>query len=411
MRATFRRLPRQRGFGSPRPDHSKIPFVLPDFVHVKTMRRNKVDLALLLFTLLVAGCGKSTEHGAPSKPQAAAGTPANSAKTATLSSAQKQFLTIEAVGAAQSGEGLVLPGRVTFRPQAQSAVGATVAGRVVAQLVRAGEVVKAGTPVLIIESVDASAARAAVDVAATRLAAAESVHRRNVEMVEKGVGLESEKHEAEVRLKEARSEHERTRQAVALIGAGQGNRVTVRAPTNGVVMAIRVAVGATVAPGGEPLLELGDPSMLQVVAQVSESDSRRIAIGQEAEVELPALAVKAAARVENLSPRVDPESRRTQAFLSLAKRIDGLQAGMLAQITVRIGNESEISLPVSAVLIKDGKRRVVYVEKSDGKYEARDVQTGRNRDGRVVILKGVNAGERVVVRGALLLDTQAEQML
>ena len=73
--------------------------------------------------------------------------------------------------------------------------------------------------------------------------------------------------------------------------------------------------------------------------------------------------------------------------------------------------ESEISLPVSAVLIKDGKRRVVYVEKPDGTFEARDVETGRNRDGRVVILKGLTAGERVVVRGALLLDTQAEQML
>ena len=86
---------------------------------------------------------------------------------------------------------------------------------------------------------------------------------------------------------------------------------------------------------------------------------------------------------------------------------------MLAQITVQVGNQrdSEISLPVTAVLIKDGKRRVVYVEKSDGTYEARDVETGRNRDGRVIILKGVAAGERVVVRGALLLDTQAEQML
>jgi cobalt-zinc-cadmium efflux system membrane fusion protein len=232
-------------------------------------------------------------------------------------------------------------------------------------------------------------------------------------MVEKGVGLESEKQEAESRLKEARAEQERARQAVALIGAGQGNRVTVRAPTNGVVMSIRVAVGATVAPGGEPLLELGDPSMLQVVAQVSESDARRLAVGQQAEVELPALAAKVNARVESLGPRVDPESRRAQAYLALAKRVDGMQAGMLAQITVRVGNErdSEILLPVSAVLIKDGKRRVVYVEKSDGKFEVRDVETGRNRDGRVVILKGINAGDRVVVRGALLLDTQAEQML
>ena len=374
------------------------------------MRKKNIALALLLLAMVISGCGKSNNHAAPEKSRPA---PSASAKDVALTAPQKQFLSIEAVGAAQSTEALILPGRVTFRPQAQSSVGATVAGRVVSQLVRTGEVVKAGTPVLVIESVDASAARAILDQSATRLAAAESVHRRNVEMVEKGVGLESEKQEAESRLKEARAEHERARQAVAMIGAGQGNRVTVRAPTNGVVMSIRVAVGATVAPGGEPLLELGDPSLLQVVAQVSESDARRLAIGQQAEVELPALAAKVAGRVESLGARVDPESRRAQAYLSLARRIDGMQAGMLAQITVRIGNQrdSEISLPVSAVLIKDGKRRVVYVEKSDGKYEARDVETGRNRDGRVIILKGVTAGERVVVRGALLLDTQAEQML
>ena len=374
------------------------------------MSKKIIALALLQLTIVISGCGKSTDHAAPEKSKPTAGA---SAKDVALTAPQKQFLTIETVDAAQSSEALTLPGRVTFRPQAQSSVGATVAGRVVSQLVRTGEVVKAGTPVLVIESVDASAARATLDQSATRLAAAESVHRRNVEMVEKGVGLESEKQEAESRLKEARAEHERARQAVALIGAGQGNRVTVRAPTNGVVMSIRVAVGATAAPGGEPLLELGDPSLLQVVAQVSESDARRLAIGQQAEVELPALAAKVAAHVESLGPRVDPESRRAQAYLSLAKRLDGMQAGMLAQITVRVGNQrdSEISLPVSAVLIKDGKRRVVYVEKSEGKYEARDVETGRNRDGRVIILKGVAAGERVVVRGALLLDTQAEQML
>ena len=380
------------------------------------MRKNNIAFALLLLTVAMTGCGKSTEDAAPEKSKSTPGAPAKKGASLTvLTVPQKQFLTIEAVGAAQSTEALTLPGRVTFRPQAQSAVGATVAGRVVSQLVRAGEVVKAGTPVLVIESVDASAARATLDQTATRLTSAESVHRRNVEMAEKGVGLESERQEAESRVKEARAEHEheRARQAVALIGAGQGNRVTVRAPTNGVVRSIRVAVGATVAPGGEPLLELGDSSMLQVVAQVSESDARRLVVGQQAEVELPALAAKVDARVESLGARVDAESRRAQAYLSLAKRVDGMQAGMLAQITVRVGNErdSEISLPVSAVLIKDGKRRVVYVEKSGGKYEAREVQTGRNRDGRVIILKGVAAGERVVVRGALLLDTQAEQML
>ncbi len=369
------------------------------------MHRPKVHVALFALLLLIAGCGKSSTPPATSKTASASGAPVQ------VKGAQKEFLTIEAVAASPAAEVLMLPGRVMFRPQAQSVVGATVAGRVVEQLVRAGEAVKAGAPLLTIDSADAAATRATLAQSSTRLAAAEIVQRRNLEMMEKGVGLEAERQEAEARLKEARTEHDRARQAVALIGAGEGGRVTVRAPTNGVVMAVRVAVGATVAPGGEPLLELGDPSLLQVVAQVVESDLGRIAAGQHAEVELPALAARVAARVDNLSPRVEPESRRTQVYLTLAKRIEGLQAGMMAQVELRIGNDAAISLPVSAVLIKDGKRRVVYVEKPDGSFEARDVQTGRNRDGRVLILQGLTAGEKVVVRGALLLDTQAELML
>jgi cobalt-zinc-cadmium efflux system membrane fusion protein len=378
--------------------------------------RLSANLILLTGLLLcAAGCGDKES------PAAAAGSRASlngGARSVQVPAAQKQFLTIEAAGAAQTGDVLALPGRVTFRPQAQSAVGAAVTGRVSAVLVRAGEVVRAGAALLTIDSADAAAARATLDQAATRLAAAENMFKRQVEMVEKGVGLEIDRQEAEARLKEARAEHERARHAAGLIGSGQGIRFTVRAPSDGVVMVIRVAVGATVAPGGEALLELGDPSRLQVVAQVPESELRRVAVGQEAEVELPALAARVAARVESFSPRVDPESRRTQLYLALAKRTGkaadpaaGLRAGMMAQVILRVAGEEGLSVPVAAVLIKDGKRRVVYVERPDGTFEARDVQTGRNREGQVVILQGLKAGERIVVRGALLLDTQAEQLL
>jgi cobalt-zinc-cadmium efflux system membrane fusion protein len=328
-----------------------------------------------------------------------------------LGAAQKQFLTIESVSAAEASTVLALPGRVTFAPKAQSAVGAPVAGRVSALLVRAGERVKAGDPLLRIESADAAAARAALEQAGTRLAGAETVYQRNVTMLEKGIGLEMEKQESEVRLKEARTEHRRAAQTVGMLGPGSGGQIVVRAPSNGVVTQIKVAVGATVAAGGEALLELGDPSLLQVVAQVAESEASRVAQGQQAEVELPALSTRVAARVETISPRVEPESRRMQVYLTLAKRVDGLQAGMLAQVALSAGSDSAIIVPVSAVLIKDGKRRVVYVEEPDGNFAARDVVLGRNRDGRVAVLKGLSAGERVVVRGALLLDTQAELLL
>jgi len=136
-----------------------------------------------------------------------------------------------------------------------------------------------------------------------------------------------------------------------------------------------------------------------------------VAVGQEAELEFPALATRVMARVENFNPRVDLESRRTQVYLALAKRPDGLRAGMMVQVALRVRAEAGISVPVSAVLIKDGKRRVVYVARPDGTFEPREVQVGRSRDGRVTIVEGLSAGETIVVRGALLLDTQAEQLL
>jgi len=372
------------------------------------MNRTGFFVALAGLSLLVAGCKKES---APVTSPASGSSRDSATRSAQLADAQKQYLSVEAVTVSRGVDLLALPGRVTFRPQAQSAVGATAAGRVVAVLVQAGQFVKAGAELLTVESADAGAARAALDQAATRLGSAESVFRRQVEMVEKGVGLEFERQEAEARLKEARAEYERARNAVELIGSGQGIRVTIRAPADGVVLAIRTAVGAGVAPGGEALLELGDPTRLQVVAQVPESDLRQIAVGEDAEVELPGLAARVAARVENFNPRVDPESRRAQVYLTLAKRIDGMRAGMLAQVTLRTGAKTGIWVPVSAVLIKDGKRRVIYVERSDGSFEVREVRIGQNRDGQVAILQGLAAGERVVVRGALLLDAQAEQML
>jgi cobalt-zinc-cadmium efflux system membrane fusion protein len=368
-------------------------------------------LAIAAIAGLVLATAACTREEAPATAVETKQAGTSGPRPVEVSTAQKQFLAIEAAGVSQGGEVLVLPGRVVFRAQAQSAVGAPVPGRVAAVLVRPGERIKAGAPLLALDSADAAAGRSALEQATTRLASAENMFKRQVEMVEKGVGLEIDRQEAEARLREARAEHERARSAAGLIGSGQGNRFTVRAPADGVVMAIRVAVGASVAPGGDALLELGDPNRLQVVAQVPEGELRRVATGQDAEIELPALATRVAAKVESFSPKVDPESRRAQLYLALEAKTEGLRAGMLAQVNLRVTGEGGLSVPIAAVLIKEGKRRVVYVERPDGAFEARDVQTGRNRDGRVMILRGLQAGERIVVRGGLLLDTQAEQLL
>ncbi len=66
---------------------------------------------------------------------------------------------------------------------------------------------------------------------------------------------------------------------------------------------------------------------------------------------------------------------------------------------------------MTAVLLKEGGKRVVYVEQSDGRLVAREIEAGDERGGRVRVLKGLEPGERVVMKGALLVDREAEQLL
>jgi cobalt-zinc-cadmium efflux system membrane fusion protein len=75
------------------------------------------------------------------------------------------------------------------------------------------------------------------------------------------------------------------------------------------------------------------------------------------------------------------------------------------------GQAGEIWLPVTAVLLKEGGKRVVYVESEPGKFTPREVEVTDERGGKVRVLKGLQTGERVVMRGALLVDREAEQLL
>jgi len=305
----------------------------------------------------------------------------------------------------------VLPGRLAMRPQALASLGAPAAGRVISVQVRPGERVAAGAPLATIQSSDAAAARAALEQAVVKAAAAEETLRRQNEMMGKGVGLEFERMEADTAAREAHSELERARLASALLGAGEGDVITLRAPSPGVVMKVKTAVGATVAPGGDSLIEMADASRLWLVADVSEVDAASVAKGQKAAVNIPSQNRRLLGVVDGLGSDVDPDTRRIAIYVALDGNIAGLTPGMQAELRFEDDGQGALMLPVEAVLIKDGKKSIVYVQQADGSFAPREVRTGLSKGGMVPILDGLKRGEHVVVKGALLLDGEAEQLL
>jgi cobalt-zinc-cadmium efflux system membrane fusion protein len=329
-----------------------------------------------------------------------------------LADASRKFLVIEPVAPSENAQGRSYFGRTAFRPKALSAVTAPFAGRVASVAVEPGQKVSAGATLFTIESADVLGLRAALAQARIKVRVAEEVLARQNEMMKKGVGLEVERFDAEMKAREAKSELERAERNAALAGHGEGTKVDVRAQGEGVIVSVKAAPGASVQPAGDPLVEIGDPAGLWVVADVPEGEVAQVGKATKAEVAISALNVTVTGRIAGIAPRSDAETRRTPVYVELEGALPELRAGLLVRVNILSpGGEGEIWLPVTAVLLKDGGRRVVYVEDKTGRFVVRDVEVGDERGGRVRVLKGLETGERVVMRGALLVDREAEQLL
>ena len=329
-----------------------------------------------------------------------------------LSAQSARFIEIAAVGPQTNRLwGRPIPGRVSLQTSARINVGALVEGRVEEVMVRPGDRVEAGTRLLRIQSTGGGQTRAEAEQAAARLEGAEESLRRYTTMVARGVGTELERFEAEIRAREARIDAERTRKAGSLLGLGIGPQVFLLAPTNGTVLTVGAAIGSVLKAGDEGIMEIGDPSRVWLEADVSEDDAARISCGQRAMVESLRGGRSAEAKVEVLTAQVDPATRRRRVYLAPVG--DGLQwltPGLLVE--VRLSEpQDQLVLPVEAVLIKDGERRIVYVQAADGRLHPREVLVNPAAGGRVRVLKGLSPGERVVVKGALLVDGRSEQLL
>lgn len=359
--------------------------------------------ALLLVTLYLVACSQPDKSLLQQK---------SKTNELVLDEASRQFITVEAVHSRASSLSGYFPGRIAFKPQAMTVVDSPVTARILSINVRAGEFVKAGSPLVTLHSADVAAARAALNQAKARNEAAEDLLHRQNEMIRKGVGLEVERFNAETLLREARAELERASNAAELFGDDKGDRFVLRAPANGVILNIKASVGSMVSPGDEALVTLGDPGELWVIADVAESEIGNIAVGQSGSIYIPGVNIRLNAVIDSIGRVVNEDQHRVPVYLAFKEPFKHLSAGMLAEVQLNVINDAtRLSLPTTAVLIKDGHQQIVYVQQADGVYEPRPVRIGNSYGNRVIVLEGLQAGEKVVVNGALLLDSVAEQLL
>ena len=192
----------------------------------------------------------------------------------------------------------------------------------------------------------------------------------------------------------------------AIARNGQANpRFGVYAPASGFVTELGVRQGAQIMPGAN-LMQLADLSTVWLIAEVPERDAGRIKPGETVEARLESLPGETiAGRVGLIYPTLDAATRSVRVRIELPNRQGKLRPGMFASVALAGQVREALSVPTESV-IATGTRKVVIVKEGDT-FRPVAVETGLERAGKTEILKGLAAGENVVVSGQFLIDSEA----
>ena len=186
-----------------------------------------------------------------------------------------------------------------------------------------------------------------------------------------------------------------------------GYRLAISSPFSGVVIEKMVQQGQYVA-AGELLFSIADLSRVWVELELYENELPNIRIGQEVKIHSQSSPGSAfTGRIAFLYPFLDPKTRTLKARVEMANPGMKLKPEMFVNAVIKMPLQSAVVVPLTAV-IDTGKRQVVWVERSSGVFESRDVEVGQRNSVMVQILSGIKPGERVAVSGAYLIDSESQ---
>jgi Cu(I)/Ag(I) efflux system membrane fusion protein len=185
--------------------------------------------------------------------------------------------------------------------------------------------------------------------------------------------------------------------------------VLLRSQVGGIVTHKSVVQGDKVGPGMD-LFKIADLSRVWVEASVYESELPLLRLGQKAELILDYQPGRTfAGEIDFIYPYLDAKSQANNVRLAFANPGFVLKPGMYATVRILVPSVANALAVPSEAVLRSGTRDLVFVTRGEGEFEPREVKIGvESNDGYVQIVSGVFDGERVVVSGQFLLDSESQ---
>ena len=399
--------------------------------------RLTASVATLAIALSAAACGRRTAELGDSSahattPDAKSAEGGERAEHAAGADTTRPRVTLSEAGAATArivveaaradapaapSSGLDVPGQVEYDPSRVALISPRTPGRLERLLVVEGDHVGAGQTVALLYSPAVVTAQSDLQQAARRASVLQGTADAQ--------GAEALVAAARRRLTMLGTNGETVRRVEA--GGEPAALLPVGAPFAGTIVEAPALAGAAVE-AGTPLFRIADLSAVDVTAQVPERALPYLRIGQGASISLAAYpTLRFAGRVERIKAELDPATRTVKAVLHVANSTHAFRPGMYASVRLNVPVGSTVggadgagaapgpvlTIPETA-LVTDASKRYVFVEVGPRTYERREVQVASVAPqgaataggGRVAVLSGLTAGERVVIQGAFTLKSE-----
>jgi cobalt-zinc-cadmium efflux system membrane fusion protein len=318
-------------------------------------------------------------------------------------------LAIDVVAETEVQRNLVLPAVVEADPARLVKVLPPLSGRITQLKVQLGEEVEQGQPLVVLDSPDLAAAYADYEKAKAIWALAIKNRNRLRDLAKTGGAATKDQQQAETDYVTAEVENQRAEARLRQIGvdpetATKSRTVAISAPVSGSIIDLAVAPGAYWNDSTAALMTVADLSTIWVTANVPEKDTSLVAKGQPVDIAFAAYPGEVfKSDVLFVSNVLDPDTRRTKVRIRLPNADTRLKPGMFANVTFFTSKLTVPIVPTTALVLKDEASQV-FVEVAPWSFEARRIEVGFQQDDHAIVRSGLKAGERIVVKGGVLLN-------
>jgi len=181
--------------------------------------------------------------------------------------------------------------------------------------------------------------------------------------------------------------------------------IEIHSPEAGFIIARNISLGQRFERGAE-LFRIADLSHVWILADVFENESEYFRPGIIAHVMLPNQRREFHAKVSTTLPQFDAASRTLKVRLEVENPDFQLRPDMFVDVDLPVTLSRAIAVPVDAIRYS-GLNKTVFIDLGNGFFEPRDVETGWRFGDRVEVVRGLMPGERIVVSGNFLIDSES----